>query len=187
MERIVVASRNPVKIKATLDGFRRMFPNREFEIHAISASSGVSSQPLSDARTLQGAQNRARNASQQVPEADYWVGIEGGIEGSIQKHCEGSMAAFAWIVITSRGRVGQARTATFFLPDAVAELVRQGQELGQADDIVFDRTNSKRQEGAVGLLTGNVIDRTQLYAHAVVLALIPFRHPDHYGASTLLD
>lgn len=97
------------------------------------------------------------------------------------------MAAFAWIVITSRGRVGQARTATFFLPDAVAELVRQGQELGQADDIVFDRTNSKRQEGAVGLLTGNVIDRTQLYAHAVVLALIPFRHPDHYGASTLLD
>ena len=39
---------------------------------------------------------------------------------------------------------GKSRTATFFLPEEVAELVRQGQELGSADDIVFNVSNSKQ-------------------------------------------
>lgn len=176
VKKIVVASHNPVKIKATLDGFHLMFPRQKFQIQSISASSGVPPQPRSDAETLQGALNRARNAAQEVSEASYWVGIEGGI----QEHSNGKMAAFAWVVISSQDRVGQARTATFFLPDAVTALVRQGQELGQADDIVFKRAGSKQKEGAVGILTGNVIDRAGLYAHAIVLALIPFQHPDRY-------
>ncbi|MDD5263960.1 MAG: DUF84 family protein, partial [Candidatus Bipolaricaulis sp.] len=67
-----------------------------------------------------------------------------------------------------------------FLPDTVAALVRQGVELGEADDRVFGRTDSKRDVGAVGLLTGEVIDRTALYEHAVVLALIPFRNAALY-------
>jgi non-canonical (house-cleaning) NTP pyrophosphatase len=55
--------------------------------------------------------------------------------------------------------------------------VRQGKELGEADDQVFGRHNSKQQEGAIGLLTGRVIDRTALYEEAVVMALIPFKNP----------
>ncbi len=69
----------------------------------------------------------------------------------------------------------------FTLPEAVAALIRQGQELGAADDLVFGRVNSKQEQGAVGLLTGGVVDRTQLYAQAVVLALIPFKHRGLYG------
>jgi non-canonical (house-cleaning) NTP pyrophosphatase len=48
--------------------------------------------------------------------------------------------------------------------------------LGEADDIVFGRSNSKQDNGAVGLLTDNVIDRAQLYEHAMILALIPFKN-----------
>ena len=59
-------------------------------------------------------------------------------------------------------------------------LVREGKELGEADDIVFGKENSKQTYGAVGLLTGDVIDRTRFYEDAVVLALIPFRNPDLY-------
>ena len=52
---------------------------------------------------------------------------------------------------------------------------------GDADDVVFERSNSKQANGAVGLLTGDVITRASLYAHAVVLALIPFRNMELYG------
>jgi non-canonical (house-cleaning) NTP pyrophosphatase len=62
------------------------------------------------------------------------------------------------------------------LPLEVANLVRSGVELGIADDQVFGRSNSKQSNGAVGLLTADLINRQQYYEHAVVLALIPFKN-----------
>lgn len=167
--RIVVASTNPVKIEAARRGFAQMFPDASLDVEGVSVPSGVSDQPMSDAETLQGARNRADHARSARPEADYWVGIEGGIEDR-----DGTLTAFAWMVILSPERVGRSRTATFVLPDEVAALVRQGMELGHADDAVFGRSNSKQANGSVGILTGDVIDRTDYYAHAVALALIPF-------------
>ena len=38
------------------------------------------------------------------------------------------------------------------------------------------RSNSKQDNGAVGLLTDSVIDRAQLYEQAMILALIPFKN-----------
>jgi non-canonical (house-cleaning) NTP pyrophosphatase len=55
--------------------------------------------------------------------------------------------------------------------------------LGEADDIVFGRSNSKQKEGAIGLLTGNVVDRAGLYEHAVILALVPFKNVALYTRS----
>ena len=168
-----MGSENPVKIAAVRDGFSRMFPGEEFEFLGVATSSGVSHQPISDEEALRGAMNRASFAEMVMPEAYFWVGIEGGIEDR-----EGEMAAFAWIVVKSNKTLGKGRTGTFFLPQAVSDLIRQGKELGEADDIVFGRINSKQENGAIGILTGDVIDRTQLYAHAVVLALLPFKNPD---------
>ena len=54
-------------------------------------------------------------------------------------------------------------------------------ELGEADDIVFGQSNSKQKSGAVGLLTGDIIDRKSLYEEAVVLALIPFKNEELYS------
>lgn len=177
MKTIALASHNPVKIQATLNAFRRMFPGERFEIASLTVSSGAPAQPMSDEETLRGAIQRARNAAVMIPEADYWVGIEGGVEDE-----GGDMTAFAWVVVKSGDSLGKGRTGAFFLPKAVADLVRQGKELGDADDIVFGRSNSKQENGAIGLLTGNVIDRTQLYEHAVVLALVPFKNVDLYSA-----
>ncbi len=169
---IVVASTNPVKIEAARRGFAQMFPDAACELRGFAAPSGVRDQPMGDDETLRGAQQRAAYARSGVPEADYWVGIEGGCED-----VRGEMYAFAWVIVLGRERSGRSRTAAFVLPDAVAQLVRDGIELGHADDLVFGRDNSKQQNGSVGLLTGDVIDRLTYYAHAVVLALIPFKHP----------
>lgn len=170
--RVVVASTNPVKIDAARRGFVAMFPDVAFVVSGVSAPSGVRDQPLGDDETLRGAATRAANARALAPDADYWVGIEGGVSD-----VDGAMQAFAWVVALSSERSGKSRTGTFMLPQEVARLVRDGMELGHADDVVFGRANSKQQNGSVGLLTGDVIDRAAYYEQAVVLALIPFKHP----------
>ena len=179
IQKIIVASKNPVKIKAALSGFQKMFPDQTFEIEGVSAVSGVNDQPQNDTETLQGARARVEHARAQHPNANFWVGIEGGIEDKNKE-----MEAFAWIVVYSRdGGLGRGRTGVFFLPPQVAELVRQGRELGEADDIVFGRTNSKQEDGAVGLLTDNIIHRASYYTDAMVLALIPFKNKALYGVA----
>jgi inosine/xanthosine triphosphatase len=151
---LVVASQNPVKIEATRRGFASMFPSRTFHLHSVSVPSGVRPQPLSDAETLQGALNRVQHAAHLVPQADYWVGIEGGVV----EH-QGSMEAFAWIVVSAPHLLGKSRTGTFSVPEEVATLVRQGYELATAVEEMYRQTQVKSTTGAVGVLTEGVIDR----------------------------
>lgn len=176
MNKIVVASNNPIKQRAIEGAFARLFPGAPYAVQAVSVPSGVAVQPLTDAETLAGARNRARGARELVPDADYWAGVEGGVEDTAD-----GLLALAWIVVEGRDGEGIGRSGSFLLPPAVAELVRGGMELGHADDIVFGRSNSKQAEGAVGLLTGGVIDRAGLYEHAAVLAFIPFHNAALYN------
>lgn len=173
--RIVVASQNPVKLEAVNKGFSRLFPEEAFEVQPISVDSGVSDQPMTDAAAREGALTRAKNAKNALSQASYWVGVEGGCD-----YLEGEMVAFAWIVVLGNGMQGSARTALFRLPIEVQALVESGLELGDADDRVFGRKNSKQKSGAVGLLTSDVVTRTSLYEQAVILALVPFKNPALY-------
>jgi len=159
-------------------GFEAMFAGDDFRFDRADVPSGVSRQPMTDAETLIGARNRATNACAARPEADFWVGIEGGVEDRGMK--DEGMHAFAWVVILGKDLTGEARTGTFQLPPEVARLVRQGVELGHADDIVFQRSNSKQKDGAIGILTDGLIDRTAYYEHAVMLALVPFKKRELY-------
>ncbi|MEN1729003.1 MAG: inosine/xanthosine triphosphatase [Pseudomonadota bacterium] len=178
--RLIVASTNPVKLRAVETGVQKAFPRLSLEMGSVAVESGVSEQPSMDAETLTGAENRARSARAAHPEGDYWFGVEGGVEDS-----SNGLLTFAWIVVVdARGRVGRARSAAFLLPEAVAEKVRGGMELGHADDEVFGRTDSKRRDGAIGLLTKGALDRAGLYAPAVTAAMIPFLHPDLYPVDT---
>lgn len=179
MKTIILASQNPVKAQATLAGFKRMLPAEIFELETVSTTSGVGDQPMSSDETLRGAVNRARGAAEMVPVGDYWVGIEGGVEEQGNE-----MAAFAWVVVLSKDRAGKGRTGTFFLPEQVARLIREGKELGDADDIVFGKTNSKQENGAIGILTGDVIDRARLYEQAVIMALVPFKNVGLYAGES---
>ena len=172
MARITVASQNPVKLMAALAAFQQMFPAADFAVDGVSVRSGVPDQPTSVSETMAGARNRAENARVAEPESDFWVGIEGGIEDSLL-----GMTCFARVHVLGRdGVTGLGQTAVFYLPREVAELVRGGLELGHADDKVFGRDNSKQQNGAIGLLTDDLIDRQAYYTHALIMALVPFKN-----------
>ncbi len=164
--KIAIASHNPVKIDAVREGFSRAGISHQ-QIEAFDAPSGVADQPMSDAETLAGAANRAK--ALKGSGADFRVGIEGGIQER-----NGQYEAFAWVVIEWEGGIGKARTAAFELPPDVCRLIKEGYELGDANDKVFGQINSKQKGGAVGLLTQDGVTRTQLYCIAVQLALIPY-------------
>ncbi len=88
---IIVGSKNPVKIGAAEQAFTQAMPQERWLAQGLDVPSGVSEQPMTDAETLQGAMTRMQNAQKLFPGADYWVGIEGGIDR------QGSeMHAFAW-------------------------------------------------------------------------------------------
>ena len=183
MIRVAVGSTNPVKLEAVKAGFHSVVPQETLSLVSVDAASGVSNQPMGDYETRKGAENRARAACRALPDADYWVGVEGGTETA--SGLPETMLTFAWVVILSSSRRGQARTAAFELPNAVAELVRAGMELGDADDVIFNTSGSKRRNGAVGLLTGDLITRQALYTPAVQMALIPFIRPELYAPTDL--
>jgi inosine/xanthosine triphosphatase len=173
--RVMVASANPVKVEAARRGFAAWFPGEELHVSGQEVASGISAQPMDADETLQGALNRTAEARRQAPGADYWVGIEGGVEPQAT-----GLVAFAWVVVRSAEQEGAARSAAFPLPQRITRLVEQGVELGEADDQVFGRENSKQANGAVGILSRDLVTRTDLYAHAVLLALIPFGNPQLY-------
>ena len=175
--RIIVGSKNPVKVGCTREAFTQAFGNVGL-VEGVDALSNIQAQPRSEEETLLGAKNRATHAKSLIPEADYWVGIEGGVDEDTQ-----GMYAFAWIYVLHRsGKSSQSKTGTFYLPPRVVALIQDGMELGHADDLVFQAQNSKQQGGSVGLLTHGLITRERYYQQAMVLALIPFLNESLYPA-----
>jgi len=169
-----VGSENPVKINCVAEAIRAFWP--EACAVGVGTDSGVSAQPDSDHEMLLGALNRAKQALAKTSEARFGVGLEGGTLDA-----EDGMWAYAWIVVVDRdGRVGKGQSGRFLLPEPVAQMVREGIELGIADDRFFGRSNSKQQDGAIGILSDGVITRLDLYKPAVVFALLPFVHPEFY-------
>jgi inosine/xanthosine triphosphatase len=165
MQKVIVASLNPAKIKAVESAFVAVFPQHKFEFIGVSVDSGVSDQPMSNVETKLGAQNRVTNAKHALPNADYYVGMEAGIEDN---------ATFAWMLIESGQHHGESRSSSLMLPPKVLSLIEQGLELGDAMDAVYGTTNIKQKGGAIGILTHNLLSRSSVYHQALILALIPF-------------
>ncbi len=175
IKKIAIASESPVKIEAVKIAFSKVFPDVNFNIKSMSVASGVPDQPMGNEETYTGAKNRAKNIQTKISDFNFWIGIEGGIEKNIH-----GTEAFAWIYIISGNKTGKARTANFFLPKKITDLLEKGYELGEADDIVFKQKDSKMKTGAVGILTKNITSRSEYYSEAVILALIPFINDDLY-------
>ncbi len=177
---IVVASRNPAKLDAVRQAFSSQFPSVDLKLIPIDVESGVSTQPNGDEETRRGARYRVEAARHAHPDADFWVGLEGGIAT-----VDDQLMAFAWMAVRGRnGNIGEARSVTLPLPPAVRELVDGGLELGEANDKVFSTVNSKQHGGAYGLLTDGLYTRESIYGQTLIFALIPFvndRYPHSHS------
>lgn len=173
MLKIIVASKNPVKIKCVENVFFKYFEN--IEVIGKDINSLVSDQPKSEEETIRGAKNRTEQIFKKY-NPDFGVGIEGGLE-----YIENKLYLTAWICIKSKdGQMELGRAASFRLPPKIEKLIKKGKELGDASDIIFGTHNSKQKMGAIGLLSKERLDRIKLYEHGVLSALLPFLNKKLY-------
>jgi inosine/xanthosine triphosphatase len=174
VSRVIVGSTNPVKVAAVVAVLARS--GSDAQVAGMAVPSGVRDQPEGDAETIRGATQRA-TAALQASDADLAIGIEGGVVEEA-----GFMRTCAWAAVVSRdGRVGVGGSLAMTLPDRVADLVRQGVELGHAMDRITGGHDTKRGAGAVGILTAGLVDRQRAYEALVTYALAPFLSPAFYG------
>lgn len=166
MTRIAVGSTNPVKVQSVTAVVRRH--DRGADVRAVAVPSGVPDQPWGDAETIRGARQRAM-AAREALDADVGIGLEGGVvEG------DGELRTCAWCAVATRdGRVFVGGSLSMPLPPVVAQRVRAGMELGHAMDHVCATTGTKHGAGAVGILTGGLVDRQQAYEVITAYALAP--------------
>ena len=165
--RVTVGSSNPVKIGAARAVLAKLAPGAE--LAAVVVESGVPEQPWGDDETIRGALTRARSA-RQATDADVGIGIEGGVVACR----DGSVRTCAWVAAVTRdGREGIGGSLAMTLPPRVAQLVREGMELGHAMDAVTGSHNVKQGLGAVGVLTHGLVTRQQAYEMLVAYALVP--------------
>lgn len=171
VKKVVVASLNPAKVNAVKSAFVATFPQESFEFVGTSVASGVADQPMSNSETHRGALNRVKNAKCHIPDADYYVGLEAGIEENV---------TFAWMVIETSTHRGESRSASLMLPPIVVEKLPGANELGDVMDEVFGTNNIKQKGGAISLLTQDQLTRSSVYHQALILALIPFTNPEYF-------
>ncbi|MGQ0649527.1 MAG: inosine/xanthosine triphosphatase [Gemmatimonadaceae bacterium] len=164
--RVAVGSANPVKLRAVESIVRHW--NRAAVVHGVVVASGVPDQPWGDGETIRGARARALAARERL-QSDLGVGIEGGVVD-----VEGELRTCAWAAIAlPDGRTFIGGSLSMPLPAQVAALVRDGSELGVAMDAVSGGSDTKRGVGAVGILTGGLIDRQRAYETIVAYAFAP--------------
>jgi inosine/xanthosine triphosphatase len=172
---IAVGSMNPVKIGATRAILATVYPAAR--IDGVSVPSSVADQPFGDDETIRGAIARA-TAARIALAADLGVGIEGGVV----EQPDGAMRTCAWAaIVDADGVTGVGGSLSMPLPNAVAAMVRNGTELGHAMDALIGATNTKHAQGAVGILTGGLVDRQRAYEIILSYAIAPFVTPEFYN------
>lgn len=161
---VAVGSQNPVKVAAV----ERVVPAAS--VAAVGVDSGVSEQPRGREATVTGARNRAEAALSSA-DADYGVGIEGGV--TEREHPAGLWLVM-WAAVTDGSETAFGAGPSIRLPEAVATRVKSGEELGPVLDDRLGRQALGEQEGAIGVYTAGRVSRTDALADAVAGAFGPF-------------
>ena len=171
-----VGSTNPAKVDAVRRSLARL--SHECALEAVDVPSGVGMMPLGEAETREGALARARAALERTT-AEVGFGLEGG---AILDGDRAWLTAHV-VAVTRDGRIGEAAWGRMRLPRVAAERLRAGEELGDVIDDLFNARESKRQTGAIGLLTEGAVSRTDAFADLVAMACAPFLRPDLYNGT----
>nr|WP_241664461.1 inosine/xanthosine triphosphatase [Ningiella ruwaisensis] len=176
--RVVIASKNPVKIDAAQIAFQKVFPQSDLRVQGVEVESGVPNQPMDYEQTRLGAFNRVNHAKKAYPDADFYIAFEGGVDVF-----EDGPKTFAIVCISNGSRISYGQSATLPLPMSIYERLLHGVELGDAMDALFNTHNIKQKGGAIGQLTQGLETRKSIYTSASILTLSPFVHASLFDES----
>ncbi|PLR79137.1 inosine/xanthosine triphosphatase [Bacillus sp. V3-13] len=160
--KVIIGSKNPAKVSAV----QQAFANFQAEVISADVPSGVSEQPFSDDEAIEGAVNRAI-LSLETGRGDLGIGLEGGVQES-----RNGLLLCNWGALVQPGKppiiAGGAR---FGLPEEISQRLRAGEELGPVMDDYAKKANVRKNEGAVGIFTSGMVDRSAMFSHIMDLLI----------------
>ncbi|MFB5088061.1 DUF84 family protein [Psychrobacillus sp. PGGUH221] len=166
--KILIGTNNRAKTKAVITISTKYYPNAEFENKDVPSL--VSNQPMSDEETRQGAINRAKHLMVENVDAEFGIGLEGGV-----KEIDGTMYVCNWgALVTKGGRVFSATGAGVPLPNEIAVLLKAGSELGPIMDVFTNKNDIRHDEGAIGVFTNGLVSRSDMFEHIMLLLIGQF-------------
>jgi len=171
--RVAVGSKNPVKIRAVENVFKKVFG--KVKILNVEVESGVSHTPSSFEEIVKGAINRAKNALR-ITDADFGVGLEGGYE----KTKFGVLLSGVVAIVDKKGKIGIGSGGRTLLPKMIVKELKKGKELGEIMDQIQKTKNTKQKMGTVGFLLKGHTNRQKSFEQAVLYALARFLRPEIY-------
>jgi inosine/xanthosine triphosphatase len=181
MVKLVLGSTNIAKVQA-LEETVRDYPHLAgATVVSLSVPSDVTDQPLSLEETIQGANNRAKNAFEASHPCSYGIGVESGLCTA-----PGTETGFLHVSVCSifNGTRYYAGLSTGFeIPPAILTLLTDKKlDLSQACIESGITTNHQigSTEGLIGILTKGRIDRKEYSKQAIRSAFIQLECAEWY-------
>jgi len=154
------------------------------ELVAQDVAHGAPDMPLSLDDLLDGARRRAQEAltlerEGRVP--DLGLGLEGGLD---VREGPGGRRGYlmSWAYVTDGRRGAHGCGGAIEVPRRVMDrVVEEGVELSSVMDALLAREDTRSREGAWGVLTRGLLDRTRSFELALLNALAPFYNEGIYA------
>ncbi len=165
--KVLIGTANPGKIEGARRAFSKYFDN--VEVEGINVSSDVNDQPF-DLEILNGARNRVKNVKEYAKknniEADYYIGIEGGITNLL-----GSLIELNIAVIEDNNNFQSVGTSPgFSVPERYLEEIKET-DFGTLMDRLFDGKQLSKGKGGIAFLTKDQLSRIDMTEKAFIMAL----------------
>jgi non-canonical (house-cleaning) NTP pyrophosphatase len=100
------------------------------------------------------------------------------MEGGLQKIGKEWFDSGWQVVVDKKGIVGIGSTIKMNTPPKMVKMIKSGIELGDVNDILFNKKNTKHGQGHFGLMTNNHITREHGYMDGLISALARFMTPE---------
>ncbi len=174
--RVAVGTLRRAKLEAVHRAFERLadvgvWMTDGIELIPTDVPSGVAAMPMSEEEGIAGARNRARRSGELV-DADLALGLEGGV--IVVPGAPPILILRNWAVAWDGRTEWIGSGPGVQLPARLARAVLGGVELGEAIDVFAGAHDIRSGRGTFGVLTRDVMDRSEAFAEAVVAALVPW-------------
>ena len=188
IERIALGSDRAAKIMAIRASVARVAEIdaawRSASIVARPVKTDAPSMPLTDWELMGGARQRALAVRKillaQKLSADLYVGLEGGFH-SISLEGEWRTFLRGWAFVTDGERGSFGMSPSIEVPDSIVKDVLSGRELGIVIDEVAGMRDVRSKQGAWGVLSRDLLTRSDSFEAALLAAFAPFYNAKLYS------
>ena len=155
------------------------------ELVSRDVEHGAPAMPLSLGDLLAGSRQRAQQALAAVRREGRTVELAVGLEGGLDVREEGGGRRgflMSWAYVTDGRRGWHGCGGAIEVPAAVVDrVVQEGVELSVVIDALAGQEDTRSRQGAWGVLTRGLLDRTRSFELALLNAMAPFYNQGVYA------